>query len=157
MKIIVDDLTHPDVQALLTQHLLDMHEHSPPESVHALDLEQLRQPELTFWTAWDSSTLLGCGALKALDTRHGEIKSMRTAADQRRRGTGRAMLDHIIVVARSRGYTRLSLETGTADAFLPAQRLYERAGFQYSGPFGDYLEDPYSTFMTLDLTGAPLP
>ena len=126
-----------------------MHALSPPESVHAFDLEKLRRPEITFWSAWDGALLLGCGALKELDPRHGEIKSMRTPALLRRRGAGRALLAHIIQVATTRSYERLSLETGSMEAFKPAQRLYESFGFAYCGPFGDYREDPNSVFMSL--------
>jgi len=128
-----------------------MHELSPPESVHALDLDKLRAPDVTFWSAWEGSLLLGCGALKELDAKHGEVKSMRTPSALRRRGAGKALLEHIIRVARSRSYERLSLETGSHDAFRPAQRLYESAGFVYCGPFGNYVEDPNSVFMTLRL------
>jgi len=128
-----------------------MYELSPPESVHALDLESLRSPDITFWTSWENDLLLGCGALKELDPKHGEIKSMRTPIANRRRGAGRAILTHIIEVAKARGYERLSLETGTAEAFEPARKLYEGFGFGYCGPFGDYSEDPHSAFMTLEL------
>ncbi|SFC81253.1 putative acetyltransferase [Polaromonas sp. OV174] len=149
MKIEIDDLSRPAIQALLNEHLQSMYELSPPESVHALDLEKLRQPEITFWSAWDGSLLLGCGALKELNPKHGELKSMRTPNGLRRRGAGRAILAHVIEVAKSRSYECLSLETGTIDAFKPAQRLYESFGFVYCGPFGDYAEDPNSVFMTL--------
>lgn len=128
-----------------------MREISPPESVHALDLNKLRQPDITFWSAWDGTQLLGCGALKELDPGHGEVKSMRTPKALRRRGAGRAILEKIIQVARSRGYERLSLETGSMDAFKPAHQLYASAGFQPCGPFGTYTEDPNSIFMTLKL------
>lgn len=151
MNIEADDLTRPEVHALLEEHLRDMHALSPPESVHALGLGQLRQPEITFWSAWDGSQLLGCGALKQLDRTHGEIKSMRTPAALRGRGAGRAILAHIIETARARGYGRLSLETGAEPAFEPARRLYEAFGFRTCGPFADYVEDPYSVFMTMDL------
>lgn len=151
MKIEVDDLSRPAVHALLNEHLQSMYELSPPESVHALDLAELRQPEVKFWSAWKGSLLLGCGALKALDPRHGEVKSMRTPNGLRRRGAGRAILAHIIEVARSRAYERLSLETGSMEAFKPAHRLYESFGFTYCGPFGEYIEDPNSVFMTLRL------
>jgi putative acetyltransferase len=147
----VDDLGGPEIQALLNEHLLNMHELSPPESVHALDLEKLRKPEITFWCAWDGPLLVGCGALKELDGKHGEVKSMRTPSALRRKGAGRAILAHIIEVARSRGYERLSLETGSFEAFRPAQALYESVGFTRCGPFGDYVEDPNSVFMTLRL------
>lgn len=151
MKIQPDDLTHPVIHALLNEHLQSMYALSPPESVHALDLEKLRKPEITFWSAWDGDMLLGCGALKKLDDTHGEVKSMRTPLAIRRRGAGRAILEHIIAVARSRGYQRLSLETGTVDAFKPAQKLYESVGFTTCGPFADYRVDPNSVFMTLRL------
>jgi putative acetyltransferase len=151
MKIEVDDLSRPAIHALLNEHLQNMYELSPPESVHALDLDKLRKPEITFWSAWEGSLLLGCGALKELDRTHGEVKSMRTPAALRRKGAGRAILAHIIAVARSRSYERLSLETGSNDAFKPAQKLYESVGFEYCGPFGEYIEDPNSVFMTLRL------
>ncbi len=128
-----------------------MYELSPPESVHALDLEKLRKPDITFWTAWEGAELVGCGALKELDRTHGEVKSMRTPSNRRRKGVGRALLRHVIEVARSRSYERISLETGSMEAFVPAQRLYENFGFDYCGPFGDYIEDPNSVFMTLRL------
>jgi putative acetyltransferase len=151
MKIEIDDLSHSAIHALLNEHLQSMYELSPPESVHALDLERLRQPGITFWCAWEGSLLLGCGALKELDQKHGEVKSMRTPNALRRQGAGRAILAHIIEVARSRNYDRLSLETGSAGAFKPAQRLYESFGFIYCGPFGEYIEDPNSVFMTMRL------
>jgi putative acetyltransferase len=151
MKIEIDDLSRPEIHALLNEHLQSMYALSPPESVHALDLDKLRKPEITFWSAWDGSLLLGCGALKELDRKHGEVKSMRTPTALRRRGAGRAILTHIIEVARSRAYERLSLETGSMDAFKPAQLLYESFGFTYCGPFGEYVEDPNSLFMSLCL------
>lgn len=151
MRIQVDDLTHPAVLALLEEHLRNMHELSPRESVHALDLSGLRGADITFWTIWDGDELLGCGALKQLTPEHAEVKSMRTPARLRRRGAGRAMIRHILDVARARGYRRLSLETGSADAFLPAQRLYESVGFVFCGPFEGYAPDPNSVFMTLEL------
>ncbi|MGZ5036481.1 MAG: GNAT family N-acetyltransferase [Usitatibacter sp.] len=151
MKIETDDLSGPEIQALLNEHLRNMYELSPPESVHALDLEKLRRPEITFWCAWEEELLVGCGALKELDRKHGEVKSMRTPSALRRKGAGRAILAHIIEVARSRGYERLSLETGSFEAFRPAQTLYESFGFTRCGPFGDYVEDPNSVFMTLRL------
>lgn len=148
MNIESDDLTRPAIHALLEEHLQSMHALSPRESVHALDLERLRHPSISFWTIWDDGVLMGCGALRELDATHGEIKSMRTPQALRGRGAGRAMLNHIIAVARARGYARLSLETGTAPAFVPAQHLYESLGFLRCGPFGDYIEDPNSVFMT---------
>ena len=149
MHIEIDDLSRPEIHALLEEHLRNMREISPPESVHALDLDKLRSPDITFWTVWEDAQLIGCGALKELDRLHGEIKSMRTPEALRRKGAGRAMLAHILEQARARGYERLSLETGSFDAFKPARQLYESAGFVYCGPFGAYGEDPNSMFMTL--------
>lgn len=143
-----DDLSGAPIRALLQEHLLHMHSLSPPESVHALDLSGLKAPAVTFWTIWDGDELVGCGALKALDARHGEVKSMRTTASRRRTGAGRAMLEHILAEAQARGYARLSLETGSMDAFAPARTLYASHGFVECAPFGDYREDPNSTFMT---------
>lgn len=151
MHIEPDDLTRPQVHALLAEHLTQMHAQSPACSVHALDIERLRAPGITVWTAWDGEDLLGCGALKALDARHGEIKSMRTAPRHRGKGIGRAILAHLLAVARERGYERLSLETGATEHFLPALQLYASAGFQRCGPFGSYGEDPHSVFMTRKL------
>jgi len=152
MHIEHDDLSRPAIHALLEEHLQSMRAWSPPESVHALDLDKLRQPGITFWSAWDEAgLLLGCGALKELDATHGELKSMRTPEAHRGRGAGRAILAHIISVATARGYERLSLETGATAPFAPAQRLYESAGFTRCGPFADYGEDPHSVFMTLVL------
>ena len=151
MHIELDDLSRPEVHALLQEHLSNMYELSPPENVHALDLSALRRPDVTFWTVWDGGVLLGCGALKELTPTHGEVKSMRTPQAFRRRGAARAVLTHIVAEARSRGYRRLSLETGSMEAFKPAHALYERSGFRFCGPFADYKEDPNSTFMTLEL------
>src|SRR5580658_1649738 len=151
MRIEVDDLSGREIHALLEEHLRNMYEITPAESVHALDLERLRSPDITFWTAWEDSELIGCGALKELEPRHGEIKSMRTPQALRRKGAGRAILNHIISVARARGYGRLSLETGPIATFRAAQTLYASAGFTYCGPFGDYREDPHSVYMTLSL------
>lgn len=151
MEIRIDDLTSPEIAELLEEHLRDMYAASPPESVHALDLSKLRKPEITFWSAWVGSDLVGCGALKELEPGHAEIKSMRSANRFRGTGVGKKMLEHILQVAREREYERLSLETGTQDFFLPARKLYERYGFEYCGPFADYAEDPYSAFMTLSL------
>ena len=147
-----DDLTGPEIAALIGKHLEHGAAHSPPESVHALDVAALRTPDVTFWTAWDGPDLLGCGALKQLDLRHGELKSMHTAARSRGRGVGARILTHIIDQARRRGYDRLSLETGSVEAFAPARALYARFGFDYCAPFNGYREDPYSVYMTLDLT-----
>lgn len=151
MRIKIDDLNGPEVAGLLSEHLRSMALHSPPESIHALDLDALRKPEITFWSAWDGNKLLGCGALKALDSRHGEIKSMRTASAHLRKGIASQILQHILDEAMRRGFKRLSLETGSMEAFEPARQLYVRFGFSYCGPFADYVEDPYSVFMTKEL------
>lgn len=151
MHIEIDDLSRPKVHALLEEHLSNMYELSPPEQVFALDITKLRVPEITFWTVWDEEHLIGCGALKELSPLHGEIKSMRTPAGARGKGAGRAVLTHIVSVARQRGYTRLSLETGTHAAFEPARTLYRSNGFITSGPFGNYRLDPHSVFMELEL------
>lgn len=154
LHVAIDDPARPDVFALLEEHLRNMHELSPPESVHALDVSALRQPDVTFWSVRDEARrLLGCGALKHLDAQHAEVKSMRTPQAARRQGAGRAVLAHIVDVARQRGYRRLSLETGSMAAFTAAWRLYESFGFRYCGPFGDYVPDPHSVFMTLELPG----
>src|SRR5512140_2644266 len=141
MHIEIDDLSRPQVHALLQEHLDNMYELSPPESVHALDLSKLRRPDVTFWSVWEGDILIGCGALKELSPDHGEVKSMRTPRALRRMGAGRAVLHHILAEARKRGYRRLSLETGAHDAFKPAQALYRSVGFAYCGPFGDYAPD----------------
>lgn len=128
-----------------------MYEVSPPESVHALDLAALRRPEITFWSAYQGSELLGCGALKELDKRHGEIKSMRTATPHLRKGVAAALMRHILEEAARRAYRRLSLETGSMEAFAPARRLYAGFGFEPCGPFAGYADDPNSVFMTRKL------
>lgn len=146
-----DDLSRPSVRALVAEHLADMHDTSPPESVHALGLDALREPAVTVWTAWGDGQLLGCGALKELAVDAGEIKSMRTAASARGRGVGAAVLTFLLDEAHRRGYRRVSLETGTQDYFAAARRLYERHGFTSCPPFGDYLPDPNSAFFTRSL------
>jgi len=151
MEIRLDDLRGPEIARLLQEHLRGMYLHSPPESVHALDLEALRKPGITMWTAWQGAELLGCGALKELDPGHGEIKSMRTAAAYLRKGVAARLLQHLLDEATLRSYRRLSLETGAQPAFAPARRLYERFGFRECGPFGSYAEDPNSVFMTREL------
>jgi putative acetyltransferase len=156
MQIRTDDLSHPAIHALLEEHLANMHALSPPESVHALDLSGLRDPAITFWSAWDGDTLLGCAALRELAPDHGEIKSMRTPAALRGRGAAKALLAHLIAVADARGYRRLSLETGPQPGFAPARALYAQAGFVPCGRFGDYPEDPYSVYMTR-LAASPSP
>jgi putative acetyltransferase len=151
VHIKIDDLKGAEIYELLQEHLRSMRLHSPPESVHALDVEALRGSEITFWTVWESDELLGCGALKELDSRHGEIKSMRTSSSHLRRGVAKKLLDHILEEAERRGYRRLSLETGSAEVFEPARQLYANFGFTYCEPFADYVEDPYSVFMTREL------
>ena len=151
MQIRVDDLRGPEIAALLEGHMSDMRRWSPPESIHALDLERLRAPNIRFWTVWEGAELLGCGALKQLDARHGEIKSMRTAEQHRRRGVAARLLAHILAEARSHGYRRLSLETGSMAAFAPARELYARHGFAPCPPFGDYKPDVNSVCMTMEL------
>lgn len=148
MKIQVDDLRGPEIAALLEAHLDLMRSQSPPESVHALDLEKLREPDITFWTGWDGDELLGCCALKVLGAGQGEIKSMHTAQKARGRGIGAKMLTHLEDHARKSGLQTLSLETGSQDGFAPARALYTRFGYRVCGPFADYTNDPNSAFMT---------
>lgn len=151
LRFLLDDLTGEPTRALIARHLAGMHEHSPPESVHAFDIDKLRHPDVTFWSAWVGDDIAGCGALKRLDDQRGEIKSMRVADGFLGRGIGRAMLEHLIAEARARGLRTLWLETGSAPAFTPALRLYESAGFTRCGPFEDYIEDPFSVFMTREI------
>ncbi len=151
MHIKLDDLRGPKIAGLLTEHLEDMIRVSPPESRHALDLNGLRQPEITFWSVWQGSELVGCGALKALGAGQAEIKSMRTARAHHRRGVAALLLKHLIAEARKRGYHRLNLETGSMKFFEPAHQLYAKHGFEVCGPFADYVADPNSVFMTRTL------
>ena len=151
MKIIIDDLQGPEIAAFLSEHIQDMRAVSPPESRHALDLEGLRKPEISFWTLWIENRIAGCCALKALDPRHGEIKSMRTSSDFRRRGVAAGLLSHLIEAAKDRGLGKLSLETGSMPYFEPARGLYRKFGFRPCGPFASYVEDPNSVFMTKDI------
>ncbi|MEY4238709.1 MAG: hypothetical protein RL339_1310 [Pseudomonadota bacterium] len=150
-RIAEDDLTGPDIAALLRLHLDEMHQWSPPESVHAMPLERLRQPDVTFFAAWHSARLAACGAIKQLSPDHGELKSMRAHPDYRGQGAGKAILLHLLEIARQRGYTRVSLETGRPEPFLPARRLYESHGFAECPPFAAYAEDPFSICMTRTL------
>lgn len=145
------DLGNRAVRQLLQEHLNSMAEHSPPESIHALPIEQLSAIDVSFWCGWDGQQLAGCGALKELSPTAGEIKTMRTASSYLRRGVAAQILGHVMAEATKRGYKSLSLETGSADAFLPAQRLYQKYGFGYCEPFGDYEADPFSVFMTKTL------
>ena len=154
-EISVDDPRAADVRALLGQHLALMRATSPPQDVHALDLDGLLDPDVTFFSFRRDSELLGVGALRQLDGQHAEVKSMHTAAAARGRGVGQAQVEHLIAVARERGCGRVSLETGTQDAFAPARSLYAGAGFRPCGPFGSYQLSPSSTFMTLTLAGGP--
>jgi len=152
-EISIEDPRATDVRELLERHLAFANLHSPPEDVHALDLGGLIDPAVTFFSFRLQGELLGVGALKQLDERHAELKSMHTAQAARRRGIGRAIVDHLVGVARDRGFRRVSLETGSMSAFAPARSLYAGAGFRPCGPFGDYSPSPNSTFMTLSLNG----
>ncbi|MEI2278392.1 GNAT family N-acetyltransferase [Paenarthrobacter ilicis] len=151
IRIETDDPARPDVHQLLSEHLADMFATSPAESVHALDHSALSHESITFWTAREDGVLLGCGALKALSDARAEIKSMRTTASARGRGVATLMLEHIVSEAGSRGFDKVSLETGTEDYFAPARRLYQRHGFTECPPFGEYTLDPNSVFMELPL------
>ncbi|OCT15394.1 acetyltransferase [Paenibacillus pectinilyticus] len=151
MEIQIDNLTGSEIIALVGEHFQNMADQSPAESMHALNLDGLRKPEITFWSVWEHNELMGCGAIKELDGQHGEIKSMRTASAHLRKGVAKRLLVHIIEVAKQRGYVRLSLETGSMASFQPAIKLYASLGFQYCEPFADYIEDPNSVFMTLEL------
>jgi len=144
----LDDLSSDEVRELITYHLAEMHKISPAESVHALDVDKLREPGVTFWSVWSEGELAGCGALKQLDEARGEIKSMRVAPAFLGRRVGRAILEHLTSQARARGMTSLWLETGSTEPFAAALRLYESAGFVRCDPFDDYVEDPFSVFMT---------
>ena len=151
MRVVEGGLCDPRVVDLLHTHLTSARAETAPGSAHALDLTGLQSPDISFWTIWDDETLLGVGALKRLSADHGEIKSMHTAQSMRGRGAGRAMLRHIIATARVRGMSRLSLETGSWEYFRPAQALYRNHGFVECPPFADYVLDPNSVFMSLDL------
>ncbi len=153
MEILIrrDDLSGPEIAELLHSHLEHSASLSPRESVHALDLEGLKAPEITFWSVWSEETLVGCGALKELTPEHGEIKSMHTVAAHRGKGVAARLLAHILDEARARSYQRVSLETGSMEGFAPARALYARFGFEPCAPFAQYRLDPHSTFMTLDL------
>ncbi|MGW7449809.1 GNAT family N-acetyltransferase [Kitasatospora sp. NPDC054795] len=151
MQIATDDLSGPEIARFLDEHVQQMRAISPPESTHALDLDALRRPGITFWSVRDDGVLVGCGALKQLDADHAELKSMRTAPLRKRSGVASLLLEHIITEARRMGFTKLSLETGTPDFFLPARKLYEKFGFVPCEPFADYRPDPNSAFMTREL------
>jgi putative acetyltransferase len=149
MRIERDDLTGPDVARFLAEHLAEMYATTPAESVHALDLDALRKPEITFWSVRDGRQLVACGALKELDPEHAEVKSMRTDATRKRQGIASLLLQHLIAEAGRRGYRRLSLETGSGDHFAPARALYRKHGFTPCPPFADYPDDPQSAYFTL--------
>jgi putative acetyltransferase len=146
-----DDLSSAEVQSLVAEHLSGMHSNSPPGHVNALAIQHLREPGITFWSAWADGTLCGCGALKELNRLTGEVKSMRTRAAFLRRGVGQAILDEIVRTARERGYSRLLLETGTGQAFVAAHALYLRNGFEWSGAFGGYTATDFNVFMSKGL------
>lgn len=151
MDIKIDNLSNEKVIHLISDHLHNMALYSPPESIHALDIEKLKKSDITFWSAWEQDDLVGCGALKKLNIRHGEIKSMKTSPAHLRKGVAKQILQHIIKEAKIRGYSRLSLETGSMAVFEPARLLYEQFGFQYCAPFADYKKDANSVFMTKEL------
>lgn len=151
MEIIIDDLSNGKVIKLLEEHLADMYATSPAESVHALDVDSLKSPEITFFSCWTGDELQGCLAIKQLTPEHIELKSMRTANMARKSGVASHLLTHVLGVASDNGYRTVSLETGSEEFFKPARALYEKFGFSYCGPFADYKEDPYSRFMTKEL------
>jgi putative acetyltransferase len=151
MKIKIDDLRGPEIAKLLQAHLQSLSAISPPESMHALNIDALRRPDITFWSVWEGDQLVGCGALKELDPQHAEIKSMRTASAHLRKGVASRLLQHIIEEAKRRSYRRLSLETGAMECFEPARRLYAKFGFRDCAPFAAYIQDPNSVFMTREL------
>ena len=146
-----DDLSGPEIAALLQLHLAEMHQWSPPGSVHAMPIERLRERDVTFYSAWHGERLAACGALKELGPAHGELKSMRAHPDYRGRGGGKAVLAHLLAEARARGYSRVSLETGRPETYIPARRLYESYGFAECPPFADYAADDFSICMTREL------
>ncbi|RLK58551.1 GNAT family N-acetyltransferase [Actinokineospora cianjurensis] len=151
LRVVVDDLSGAEVARFLEEHVEQLRAVTPPGSSHALDLEGLRKPEVTFWAVRDGDVLAGCGALKELAPGHGEVKSMRTAGEYRKRGVASLVLRHIVEVATGRGYERLSLETGSFEFFAPARTLYAKYGFTFCDPFPPYVEDPNSVFMTKEL------
>jgi putative acetyltransferase len=151
LTVRVDDLKSAEVHALIAEHLHGMHSNTPPEHVNALALESLMRPEITFWTVWDGNSLCGCGALKELSSEAGEIKSMRTRAAHLRKGVGQTVLNEILNVAQRRAYRTLFLETGTGPAFEAAHALYEKNGFSWCGPFGDYLATDFNVFMSREM------
>jgi len=151
MEIVVDDLSGEEIAIFLEEHIDDMRATSPPESVHALDLEGLKSSSVTFWSVRKKGEIVGCGAIVELDAYHGEIKSMRTKASSRGAGVASHLLAHILKTAKARAYHRVSLETGSMDFFDPARRLYKNHGFTLCPPFSQYREDPNSVFMTREI------
>ena len=151
MEIKIDDLCGSEIAEFLEEHIREMKSVSPPESKHALDLEGLRKPEITFWTVWDEGGLIACGAIKKLDADQAEIKSMRTCVSYRGKGVASMLLQHILKKAKLQGYQRISLETGSMPFFAPARNLYTKYGFKHCEPFSTYKEDPNSVFMTREL------
>jgi putative acetyltransferase len=151
VRIVVDDLSGPAIAEFLDEHVQEMRALTPLESKHALDLDGLRQPEITFWSVLDGEALVGCGAIKRLDADHAELKSMRTTGARKRSGIASRLMEHIIAEARRMGFTRMSLETGSAEFFQPARNLYQKFGFDYCEPFADYKLDPHSVYMTRTL------
>jgi len=151
MRIVEGDLDDPRVVALLEIHVTKARAQTAPGSDHALDLSGLKSPDISFWTIWNDQSLLGMGALKRLSDTQGEVKSMYTVQSVRRKGIASAMLNHIIATARARGMSRLSLETGSWDYFQAARAFYTKYGFVECAPFGDYVLDPNSVFMSLEL------
>jgi putative acetyltransferase len=149
--VAMEDPRAPDVKALLEVHLEFANDHSPPEDVHALDVAGLLAKDVSFFGIREEGALLAVGALKHLDPSHAELKSIHTAAFARGRGVGRTMVDHLVGVARDRGYRRVSLETGSMPAFAPSRTLYESAGFEICEPFAGYWPSPHSVCMTLYL------
>jgi putative acetyltransferase len=151
VRIVVDDLTGAAIAEFLDEHVQEMRAITPLESKHALDLDGLRQPEITFWSVLDGDTLVGCGAIKRLDADHAELKSMRTTSARKRSGIASLLMEHILAEARRMGFTRMSLETGSAEFFQPARKLYQKFGFETCEPFADYRLDPHSVYMTRTL------
>ncbi|MER7985424.1 GNAT family N-acetyltransferase [Streptomyces noursei] len=148
MNIVVDDLSGPQIAEFLEEHVQEMRSVTPLESKHALDLDELRLPEVTFWSVLDGDALVGCCALKKLDVGHAELKSMRTSSARKRSGIATRLLEHVLAEAERMGLTRISLETGSTEFFRPARNLYQKFGFDYCEPFGSYQPDPNSVFMT---------
>jgi putative acetyltransferase len=151
LRITAGDLSDPRLAEFLDEHLREMRSVKPRGSKHALDLDRLRQPDITFWSVTDGDMLVGCGAIKWLDARHAELKSMRTAPARQRNGIGSLLLRHIITETRRMGFTRLSLGTGSAGYFAAARQLYAKFGFEYCQPFAAYQPDPHTVFMTKTL------